>query len=84
MVIRIRWKKLGGHIHCRVFTSRGKAFTFAKAGDLCFDESEWDAVRDSLNGVVEFAEEPATGFTREEVEAETGIKLHLRPKETRS
>jgi hypothetical protein len=45
MVMRIRFRKLGGHYHCRVFTASTQGGTFAKCGDLCFSEDEWDAVR---------------------------------------
>ena len=54
MVIRIRYKQLGGHIHCRVFTAKAKNMTFAKVGDLIFSESEWDNVRDMLQSAIEF------------------------------
>ena len=54
MIIRIRYKKLGGHYHCRVFTAKAKNMTFAKSGDLVFDEAEWDSIRDMLNSACEF------------------------------
>lgn len=44
MLIRLRFKKLGGHFHCRLFTAPGPTLTFAKAGDLVFDEREWPDV----------------------------------------
>jgi hypothetical protein len=44
MILRIRYEKLGGHYHCRLFTARGPNQTFAKCGDLAFDENEWPAV----------------------------------------
>ena len=47
-VMRIRYKKLGGHIHCRVFTAPWPDQTFAKVGELVFDEREWPDVRDML------------------------------------
>jgi hypothetical protein len=34
--IRIYWKLLGGHIHCRVFMSG------SMNGTLVFDEAEWE------------------------------------------
>lgn len=55
--IRIRWKKLGGHIHCRVFTSQTYDGTFAKNGDLVFDEQEWPEVKYKLSLAVEFIED---------------------------
>lgn len=42
--IRVRYKKLGGHIHCRLFIAPGQGLTFAKCGDLVFDEKEWPDV----------------------------------------
>lgn len=33
--VKVFWKKLGGHVHCRVFVNGGKA------GDLVFREEEW-------------------------------------------
>lgn len=49
--IRIRWKKLGGHYHCRVFTSQMQNGTYAKNGELVFDEQEWPEVRELLRAV---------------------------------
>jgi hypothetical protein len=45
MLMRIRYRKLGGHYHCRVFTSPYQGAVFSKCGDLCFSEDEWEAVR---------------------------------------
>ncbi len=47
--IRIRWKKLGGHYHCRLFTSQDYLGTYANCGELTFDEREWVEVRDKLS-----------------------------------
>lgn len=41
MIMRIRYKQLGAHVHCRVFTARGPNQTFAKSGELVFREDEW-------------------------------------------
>ena len=39
---RLRWRKLGGHIHVRVFSSEfGADTTHGKNGDLVFREQEW-------------------------------------------
>lgn len=56
MIIRIRWKKLGGHVHCRVFTASRRDETFAKCGDLVFSEGEWGEVQQQLR-TVEFIED---------------------------
>lgn len=41
MIMRIRYQKLGGHYHCRVFTAPSENQTFAKVGELLFDERDW-------------------------------------------
>lgn len=51
MILRIRYKKLGGLVHCRVFTARDVNQTFAKCGDLVFFENEWPAVQLLLSKV---------------------------------
>jgi hypothetical protein len=47
--IRIRFKKLGGHYHCRLFTSQRYDGTFASCGSLVFDEREIHEVQDKLS-----------------------------------
>jgi hypothetical protein len=47
--IRIRYEKKGGHFHCRLFTSQNSQGTYAKCGDLVFDEHEFIEVRDKLS-----------------------------------
>lgn len=39
MRFRVRWKLLGGHVHCRFFQAAGE--TWQKNGDLVFDEAAW-------------------------------------------
>lgn len=41
MIFRLRYKKLGGHIHCRLFEAQDHTKTFAKNGELVFDEKSW-------------------------------------------
>lgn len=41
IIIRWRWRQLGGHVHVRVFTGTMFDGTFAKCGDLTFSEDEW-------------------------------------------
>jgi hypothetical protein len=57
--IRIRFEKLGGHFHCRFFTTQTINGTFAKCGDLVFDEREWPDVIQRLRDKadIEFIEE---------------------------
>lgn len=58
MVIRIRYKQLGGHIHCRVFTAKAKNMTFQKHGELVFSVGlQWDMFRDMMHSAVEFVPE---------------------------
>ena len=64
MIIRIRYLKRGGHWHCRVFTARAKNMTFAKCGDLVFDEHEWNDVRDILQSACECVEDEADAAQR--------------------
>lgn len=47
-VFRIRHKKLGGHVHMRVFSAPRAGATFAKLGDLCCDEAEFKELRDAM------------------------------------
>ena len=54
MIIRLRYIKLGGHIHCRLFTAPANDQTFAKCGELVFDEREWpDVSRQLASGGVQ-------------------------------
>lgn len=49
-VMRVRYTKLGGHYHCRVFTARQENQTFANCGELVFDETEWESVKELMAG----------------------------------
>ena len=42
MIFRVRYKKLGCHYYCRVFSARVPNNTFAKLGTLCLSEDDWD------------------------------------------
>lgn len=44
VVMRLRYRILGGHVHCRLFTAKAWEQTFAKCGDLTFSIEEWAAV----------------------------------------
>jgi hypothetical protein len=48
--MRIRYEKLGGHYHCAVFTARVPNQTYAKCGDLVFDELEFEDVKRIMSG----------------------------------
>lgn len=49
--MRIYYKLLGGHYHCRVFING------AKSGDLCCRESEWTQFMLSFDVRVQWIEE---------------------------
>jgi hypothetical protein len=52
-MIRVYFKKLGGHIHCRVFGPQP-----GKSGDLTFREEEWErASADLRSGNVTLSSE---------------------------
>lgn len=54
MIFRIRYKRLGGHIHCRWFEAPHAAATFAKNGDLVFDERSWEEfLRQTARTIIE-------------------------------
>lgn len=55
MSIKVRYKKLGGHYHCDIFTARALNMTYANCGTVVFDEREWPEVRQVLfgNAIVE-------------------------------
>ncbi|HLX21671.1 MAG TPA: hypothetical protein VKR23_16110 [Gaiellaceae bacterium] len=53
IALRLRYRQLGGHMHCRVFSARATDHTFGTAGDLVFAVEEWPAVRAVLERVIE-------------------------------
>ena len=64
---RIWFRKLGGHYHCRMFSARNPHETFAKNGELVFDEQEFDSVKAAMPAVEFIDEEKArqdAGITR--------------------
>jgi hypothetical protein len=80
MIIRMRFKVLGGHVHLRVFTAPAKNMTFAKCGDLTVRLDEWDRWRDMLHSAVEFLPEDALE-QRAETDAAESISLRTRLQE---
>lgn len=62
IAMRLRFKRLGGHVHCRLFTAPATMDrTFAKNGDLTFSIEEWPSVRLRLEQAhVEVLEEERT------------------------
>jgi hypothetical protein len=49
-VMKVRYEKLGGHYHCAFFTARAPNMTYAKNGDLVFDEREFADVQVIMSG----------------------------------
>ena len=49
--IRVRYEKLGGHFHCRLFTTQTQHGTYAKCGDLVFNEREFPEVQNQLSAI---------------------------------
>lgn len=57
MVFRVRYKLLGGHYHCRIFSAKASDQTFAKMGEVVLRENEFDAFKKCM--IAEFLpEEP--------------------------
>lgn len=50
---RFLYTKQGGHYHVRVFTAADPNQTFAKNGDLVFDEAEWASVHAKLSRIAD-------------------------------
>jgi hypothetical protein len=58
VVIKIRYRKLGAHMHCQMYTSSGGLDgSFGLNGGLVFSEAEWPDVFDKLNSVVQMIPE---------------------------
>lgn len=43
MHLRARYKKLGGHVHVRMFVGSNAQVTLGKMGDLSMTHDEWEA-----------------------------------------
>ena len=39
---RLRWRKLGGHVHVNVWSGTDRETTHGRNGELVFRENEWD------------------------------------------
>jgi hypothetical protein len=46
---RLRWAKLGGHVHVHVWSGTSAATTHGKNGTLVFTEQEWEDFKDLLH-----------------------------------
>lgn len=58
-VLRIRYRILGGHVHCRLFVAPDPDTTFAPCGALVFSLEEWPDVCELLSLAVEILPENA-------------------------
>lgn len=57
MLIRYRYKVLGGHTHVRVFCGESPDHTLAKCGDLTFRNEEFETLKDGVRVDLEFVED---------------------------
>lgn len=48
----MKYKVLGGHVHCRVFAARQLNTTFAKCGDLTFRVEEFEDFQIACPGLL--------------------------------
>jgi len=48
IILRFRYRQLGDHVPCRVFTSNSLTGTFAKCGEVVFDIREWPIIARGL------------------------------------
>jgi len=57
--LRVYYKILGGHVHCRVFSGKAPDLTHGKNGDLTFSVEEWggDGVYNALSRIADVREE---------------------------
>lgn len=54
MILRLTYKKMGGHYHCHLFSAKAKNMTFACLGNVVLAEEEWDMFRNLLHHAIEF------------------------------
>jgi hypothetical protein len=57
MVFKVRYQKLGGHYHMRVFVARQTNQTYGKMGDLVCSEAEFEDFRLAFSGAAFVPEE---------------------------
>lgn len=63
MIVRIYHKRLGGHVHMRVFAGETEG-ALGKAGDLCLRVEEFNALL-GQTPTIEFCNEDEAGLMRE-------------------
>jgi hypothetical protein len=51
MNFKIRWKKMGAHIHCRLFVAKSPNMTYAGCGDFFIREEELPSLEMAMSGV---------------------------------
>ena len=69
LIMRFRWRQLGGHVHVRVFTGKQFDGTFEKCGDLVFDGSAWPLVARRLGELAVLEDDGACVQVKHEDEA---------------
>lgn len=57
MNLRLYYEKIGGHVHCRLFSASEPHLTHGHNGNLVFDEREWPYVQDRFARIAEVFEE---------------------------
>lgn len=45
VIMKVKHKLQGAHVHCRVFTRLDVGDTWSKCGDLVFREAEWNEIQ---------------------------------------
>lgn len=66
-VFRVRYRLLGGHYHCRVFSARASNQTFAKLGELTMDTDDWLTFLEHVGTRWEILREDTPGEPRDEL-----------------
>jgi hypothetical protein len=49
-VFKVKYQRLGGHVHTSWFSARAPDATYAKLGDLTFDLEDWEVLRQWFPG----------------------------------
>lgn len=53
MILRVRYRRVGGHVRCSVYIAPAPDQTFALTGELTFRNEEWPQVREKLERAAE-------------------------------
>ncbi len=55
---RLRWEKVGGHVHVSVWSGTSRETTHARNGTLIFRENEWNNLRELIDNADITLEQP--------------------------